>query len=146
MLAHETQYRGQAAPARLSAVRVVIFGCGALGSETAVSLARIGCGSFVLVDRDRVDDSNLGTQAYLRAHIGQQKPAALCALLRQCSAAEAEMVSRTVSSPSLVYRQRLGAVRPAHGWRGQDRWVGSKMNIRFPTTARSASSSPIRTS
>jgi len=44
---------------RLSSLRVLIVGCGALGSSTAEILARMGVGEIKLVDPDVVELSNL---------------------------------------------------------------------------------------
>jgi hypothetical protein len=58
---HERQIRmfGKAGQAELSCCRVAIIGLGGIGSLVAEYLARLGVGSFVLVDDDRVEDSNL---------------------------------------------------------------------------------------
>jgi bacteriocin biosynthesis cyclodehydratase domain-containing protein len=47
---------------RLRGSRVVIIGCGGLGSWTAFAIATLGIGELVLVDPDRVDLSNLNRQ------------------------------------------------------------------------------------
>ena len=47
---------------RLTAARVLIVGCGALGSAHAESLARAGVGHLRIVDRDFVEPSNLQRQ------------------------------------------------------------------------------------
>src|SRR5258708_13837530 len=47
---------------RLLASRVLIVGCGALGSSQAESLARAGVGCLRIVDRDFVESSNLQRQ------------------------------------------------------------------------------------
>jgi len=64
---HERQRRfrgiGPDGQARLQAARVAIVGLGALGSVLAERLARAGVGRLVLIDRDFVEVSNLGTQA-----------------------------------------------------------------------------------
>lgn len=56
---------------------VAIAGLGGLGSNIAVSLARIGVGRLILMDYDVVEPSNLNRQHYLIAHIGQKKTEAL---------------------------------------------------------------------
>lgn len=53
---------GEAGQQRLRASRVVIAGCGALGSVQAELLARAGAGHLRLIDRDYVEDSNLQRQ------------------------------------------------------------------------------------
>lgn len=62
---------------RLSQFTIGIAGLGGLGSNVAVSLARIGIGKLVLVDFDRVEVSNLNRQYYFRRHIGMYKTDAL---------------------------------------------------------------------
>jgi len=47
---------------RLAAARVAIVGCGALGSVSAMALARAGVGSLRLIDRDIPEWSNLPRQ------------------------------------------------------------------------------------
>ena len=53
---------GRAGQERLAASRVVIVGCGALGTAQAALLARAGVGRIRLVDRDYVEQSNLQRQ------------------------------------------------------------------------------------
>lgn len=56
---------------------VGIAGCGGLGSNCAVALARTGMGKLVLADYDRVEASNLNRQYFLRDQIGEFKAEAL---------------------------------------------------------------------
>ena len=53
---------GAEGQSRLSNARVLIIGCGALGSAQAEALARAGIGSLTIVDRDFVEFSNLQRQ------------------------------------------------------------------------------------
>ena len=53
---------GEAGQARLAAARVLIIGCGALGSAQSESLARAGIGYLRVADRDFVESSNLQRQ------------------------------------------------------------------------------------
>jgi adenylyltransferase/sulfurtransferase len=48
---------------RLRASRVVLVGCGALGSSLAEMMVRAGVGTLTLVDRDFVEESNLQRQS-----------------------------------------------------------------------------------
>jgi molybdopterin-synthase adenylyltransferase len=48
--------------ARISAARVVMVGCGALGAVQASLLVRAGVGTLRIIDRDYVDESNLQRQ------------------------------------------------------------------------------------
>lgn len=69
--------------AALSARSVAIVGCGSVGSKIAVSLARSGVGTFVLVDGDLLLPGNLvRNELDLRA-VGLNKPDALAARIRE---------------------------------------------------------------
>lgn len=56
---------------------VGIAGVGGLGSNIAVSLARAGIGRLVIVDFDKVEESNLNRQYYFLDQIGMDKVEAL---------------------------------------------------------------------
>lgn len=56
---------------------VGIAGCGGLGSNCAVSLARVGIGSLVIADFDVIVESNLNRQYYFYDQIGMLKVFAL---------------------------------------------------------------------
>lgn len=77
-----TRYLSQPQLRALAAVRVGLAGCGGLGSNVAMLLARTGVQNFVLIDDDSVDASNLNRQHYLPAHIGRPKVEALAEQLR----------------------------------------------------------------
>lgn len=62
---------------RLSRKRVGIAGCGGLGSNCAIALARVGMGTLVIVDFDRLSLSNLNRQYYFRDQVGMKKVEAL---------------------------------------------------------------------
>ncbi|MFK7959087.1 MAG: ThiF family adenylyltransferase [Phycisphaerales bacterium] len=63
--------------ARISAARVLVMGCGALGCALIDHLARAGIGSLVLVDRDIVELTNLQRQMlYTEADVGSATPKA----------------------------------------------------------------------
>ncbi|AKL97203.1 molybdopterin/thiamine biosynthesis protein ThiF [Clostridium aceticum] len=56
---------------------VGIAGLGGLGSNIAISLARVGIGKLVLIDFDVVEPSNLNRQQYFVSHIGMPKTEAI---------------------------------------------------------------------
>lgn len=57
----------------LSGKTVGIAGCGGLGSNCAVALARVGMGTLILVDFDSVSLSNLNRQYFFFDQIGGKK-------------------------------------------------------------------------
>jgi len=60
--------------ARLESARIVVLGVGGLGGWSALSLACCGVGEMLLVDGDRVEESNLNRQVlYTEADIGRLK-------------------------------------------------------------------------
>ena len=63
--------------ARLKGKKVGIAGCGGLGSNCAVALARIGLGCIVIADFDLVSQSNLNRQYYFLDQVGMKKTVAL---------------------------------------------------------------------
>ncbi|WP_099188679.1 sulfur carrier protein ThiS adenylyltransferase ThiF [Tepidibacter mesophilus] len=64
---------------------VAIAGLGGLGSNVAVSLARIGIGKLLLFDFDVVEPSNLNRQQYFVKHIGMNKTDAIKDIIYQCN-------------------------------------------------------------
>lgn len=61
----------------ISTARVAVCGLGGLGSNVAISLARAGVGTLLLMDYDRVDISNLHRQQYRVSQLGMCKTEAL---------------------------------------------------------------------
>lgn len=68
---------------KLKKAVVGIAGLGGLGSNVAISLARMGIGKLVLVDYDVVEPSNLNRQQYNIKHIGMLKTDALKEILSE---------------------------------------------------------------
>ena len=62
---------------RLKAKTVGIAGCGGLGSNCAVALARVGVGRLVIADWDVIELSNLNRQYFFLDQVGQKKTRAL---------------------------------------------------------------------
>jgi molybdopterin/thiamine biosynthesis adenylyltransferase len=67
---HENIYRGPAAMKTLIQTPVALCGVGAVGSNLAVNLVRQGFSSLVLIDGDRIEPHNLGTQVWTEAEVG----------------------------------------------------------------------------
>ena len=68
---------------RVKKASVGIAGLGGLGSNIAISLARLGVGKLLLVDFDMVEPSNLNRQQYYIKHIGMAKVDALKEILSE---------------------------------------------------------------
>ena len=62
---------------KINTRKVGIAGCGGLGSNCAVALARVGIGTLVIADFDVVSRSNLNRQYYFSDQIGMKKTEAL---------------------------------------------------------------------
>jgi molybdopterin/thiamine biosynthesis adenylyltransferase len=70
---HEEEYRGARQLAKLAEPLVTLCGAGALGSHLADNLARQGFLRLRVIDRDRVEEHNVGTQLYGNADVGAWK-------------------------------------------------------------------------
>ena len=86
---------------RLRAARVVVLGCGGLGTWSLAALASLGVGSLVLVDDDRVELSNLNRQILFAAgDVGSRKAELAAAWVRRFDPAiEARPVVRRIGGP-----------------------------------------------
>lgn len=72
-LIHESAARGDAVMRRLSQSRIAICGVGALGSHMAINLVKMGAQNLLLIDKDKVESGNLGTQTYGLEDVGRLK-------------------------------------------------------------------------
>ena len=63
-------------------VTVAVIGCGNIGSNAALQLARMGVSKFILYDHDSVEAHNLSSQHYDLHHIGKLKVEALAEQIR----------------------------------------------------------------
>lgn len=70
---HEQIFRGKESMAKLAMAHIHICGAGALGSNLAVNLMRSGFRKIVVIDKDRVEEQNIGTQVYSLDDVGGQK-------------------------------------------------------------------------
>jgi len=74
---------GPEGQAKLRAARVLVVGCGALGSALAETLTRAGVGRLTVVDRDLVEPSNLQRQSLFEEDdAAQARPKAMAAEAR----------------------------------------------------------------
>jgi molybdopterin/thiamine biosynthesis adenylyltransferase len=95
---HEALYRGQEALDKLAQTRLIVCGAGAVGSNLVDSLIRQGFRQVTVIDFDRVEAHNIGTQAYAESDAGAFKVEVL----------QAE-VFRAVGVEIIAVRQRLTA-------------------------------------
>ena len=74
---------GKQGQRRLNEAKVLVMGCGALGSHTATALLRAGVRKLILVDRDILELHNLHRVAvYTEADLGRPKAEALAERLQ----------------------------------------------------------------
>jgi hypothetical protein len=93
---HETLYRGPEALDRIGRARLVICGAGAVGSNLVDDLARQGFRRLTVIDDDRIEAHNVGTQTYAESDVGAFKVEVL----------QAE-IFRAVGVEMAAVRQRL---------------------------------------
>jgi bacteriocin biosynthesis cyclodehydratase domain-containing protein len=96
---------------RLSSARVVVVGCGGLGTWTLCALAAAGVRRFRIVDDDEVELSNLNRQVlYTPAQIGTPKTrAAVSWLQRFDERIEVEAVEGRIDGPAAAEAVIAGA-------------------------------------
>ncbi len=70
---HETLYRGADALEQLCQLRLAVCGAGAVGSNLVESLVRQGVRQVTVIDFDRVQAHNVGTQTYAESDAGAFK-------------------------------------------------------------------------
>jgi molybdopterin/thiamine biosynthesis adenylyltransferase len=70
---HEAIYRGPEAIERLGQFQITLCGAGALGSLLADNLARQGVRQMTVIDFDRIEGHNAGTQLYGQSDVGAKK-------------------------------------------------------------------------
>lgn len=70
---HEELYRGADALDKLAQVRLVVCGAGAVGSNLVNNLVRQGVRQVTVIDFDRVEAHNVGTQIYAEGDAGAFK-------------------------------------------------------------------------
>ena len=103
---HESIYRGPALLAKLSALRVAVCGAGAVGSNLADNLVRQGVSHVRAIDKDRVEEHNVSTQAYGVVDVGAWKVEALRNRLFRVAGVEIEAVRKELTAQNA--RQLLG--------------------------------------
>jgi molybdopterin/thiamine biosynthesis adenylyltransferase len=94
---HERIYRGSDQLARLESIPITLCGAGALGSLLADNLARQGFRRWKVIDRDRVEEHNVGTQLYGESEVGAWKVEALRSRLFRAVGVEIEAAAKELS-------------------------------------------------
>jgi molybdopterin/thiamine biosynthesis adenylyltransferase len=96
---HEALYRGPERLARLTTATLplTLCGAGALGSLLADNLARQGVRPWRVIDRDRVEEHNIGTQLYGESEVGAWKVEVLRNRLFRAVGVEIEVVARELN-------------------------------------------------
>lgn len=95
---HEALYRGQAALGRLSALRMTVCGAGAVGSNLVDNLVRQGVRRVKVIDYDRIEAHNVGTQAYAQSDVGAFKVEILQAEMFRAAEVEIEAVRQRLTA------------------------------------------------
>ncbi len=91
---------------RLADARIVLCGAGALGSHLAEHLLRQGARQMTVIDFDRVEQHNLGTQSYEEGDIGALKVDALRARCYRATGVEIVVVSQPLTERNAAKRLR----------------------------------------
>jgi sulfur carrier protein ThiS adenylyltransferase len=81
---------------------VGIAGCGGLGSNCAVALARVGVGKLIICDFDVVSESNLNRQYYFYDQIGLKKAPALKENINRINPAVEVMAVDVILEPASI--------------------------------------------
>lgn len=87
---HEEIYRGKDFFNKIKNTHITICGVGALGSNLLDNLARQGYTKFRVIDMDRVEEHNIGSQIYNKSHVGSLKVQAAKNLIFQSTGIEIE--------------------------------------------------------
>jgi molybdopterin-synthase adenylyltransferase len=85
---HESAYRGADALEKLASIPIAICGAGALGSQLADNLVRQGVRRLTVIDHDRIEPHNVGTQLYGQSDVGGLKAEVLRAHLFRAAGVE----------------------------------------------------------
>jgi molybdopterin-synthase adenylyltransferase len=84
--------------AALKNSRILVFGCGGIGSTTSLLLAGSGIGHITITDGDRIEESNLNRQLFWRrSDVGAYKVDVLSGILREkFPGVEVETIKRNI--------------------------------------------------
>ena len=82
--------------------RISILGCGALGANLAISLARRGFNNFWLADFDKIEEHNFSTQPWRTQDLGKNKAMILAFELFMMTKARAEVYQRKIETNKIL--------------------------------------------
>ncbi|MDQ3814082.1 MAG: ThiF family adenylyltransferase [Armatimonadota bacterium] len=99
---HEAIYRGPSAIERLGQVRLTVCGAGALGSHLIDNLVRHGVHHLTVIDMDRVEEHNIGTQVYAQSDIGAFKAEIMQTRCFQATGVEIEAVAKQLTERNVA--------------------------------------------
>jgi len=99
---HESLYRGEEAIARLGAARIVVCGAGALGSHLTENLVRQGARQLTVIDDDRVESHNIGTQVYEEGDVGAPKAEVLRARCFRAAGVEMSAITKRLAEQNVA--------------------------------------------
>jgi len=89
---------------KLKNLTVGIAGCGGLGSNCAVALARVGVGTLILTDFDVITESNLNRQYYFLSQVGEPKAPALKRVIHQINPSVGVIAYKIKLDPEHILR------------------------------------------
>ena len=108
---HEVLYRGEEAMQRLAQVHLIACGAGALGSQVVDNLVRHGARHLTVIDRDRVEEHNIGTQVYDQNDIGAFKANVLQARCFRATGVEIDAAAKELTERNIAkYLRRADLV------------------------------------
>ncbi len=89
---------------KLKSRTVGIAGCGGLGSNCAVALARVGVGTLILADFDIITESNLNRQYYFLSQVGEPKAPSLKRVIHQINPSVSVIAYEVKLDPEHILR------------------------------------------
>ncbi len=110
LFVHEELYRGRDALEQLGRVKLIVCGAGALGSLLVDNLVRQGVRHIAVIDHDRVEAHNGGTQLYGQGDVGAFKVEALRASCFRSAGVEIEAIARALDERSALKLLRTADV------------------------------------
>ena len=131
---HEFLYRGKELET-LNDKRVTILGCGALGSWTAIFLAKSGLKHFRLIDMDKVEIHNTSTQAFFLENLNQYKATALSRILYRINRARSSIYNEklTADNVSLAFEDSDLAICTFDNYESRKLVRDKALDLGFPT-------------